>query len=316
MKRQQGLSLIELMIAIVLGLFITAGMIQLFVNSNHSYRVQENLSRLQENGRFALEFISRDVRAVDYWGCVKDPTIIDNNLNSSAIFDDFAIAIEGTNDDGLNGSDSITTSGASSSAIFVVEDPTTTSSLKVTNNSGLLQSDVVIVSDCTNGDIFQITNDPGSANPDEITIATDTNSPGNARVLQRLYKIEDNVQVYKLRIVTYSILKGKGNQPALFRSVNGAANEELIEGIENMQILYGEDTNDDGSPNYYVPADEIVDMSKVVSIRISLLATTLDDNLTTEAMPYSIFGVETTPSDRKIRRVFTSTLALRNRLLN
>ena len=81
LNKQSGFSLVELMISLILGIFITGGMLQLFVNSNQSYRVQENISRLQENGRFAMDFISKDIRAADYWGCMNNTTFIENNLN-------------------------------------------------------------------------------------------------------------------------------------------------------------------------------------------------------------------------------------------
>ena len=137
---QQGLSLIELMIAITLGLFITGGLIQLFVNSHQSYRVQENVSRLQENGRFAMSFLIKDIRMADYWGCLRldkdaDPasTNISNNLNSNATFDDFTSAIAGENDnsntgdDVIDGTDTITIKGAFGSGVYIREIPSSTS---------------------------------------------------------------------------------------------------------------------------------------------------------------------------------------------
>mgnify|MGYP002151452650 CR=1 FL=1 len=327
MKKQAGLSLIELMIAITLGIFITGGMIQLFVNSKQSYRVQENLSRLQENGRFSMNFITTDIRMADFWGCTSSASI-ESNLNLGSSFDNILQdPISGTNNDGLNGSDSIFIKGLSSSQIFVVEVPAVPSSdLKVTDNSGLKENEIVIVSDCAMGDIFQITNDPGTGGApgkDEVIHNTGGNpSPGDADYpgnldasLQKRYGTD--AQIYRLHSVRYFISAGQSGQPALFRSINSATSEELIEGIENMQILYGEDTDvpPDNSPDYYVPAGTAgLDMDNVVSIRVSLLATTLDDNLALQAVPYTIFGATTTPADRKIRRVFTSTIAVRNRL--
>ena len=69
-KFQKGLSLLELLIALTLGVIIIAAMISLFVNSKQSYRVNENLSRLQENARFAMTYIARDIRMTDYRTCV------------------------------------------------------------------------------------------------------------------------------------------------------------------------------------------------------------------------------------------------------
>ena len=90
----------------------------------------------------------------------------------------------------------------------------------------------------------------------------------------------------------------------------------MIEGIQDMQILYGIDFNTDGVADYYVSA--FANMTQVVSVRISLLAVTLDDNLTPQPIPYTYYvnNIPTNimPADRKIRRIFTTTIALRNHL--
>jgi len=129
-----------------------------------------------------------------------------------------------------------------------------------------------------------------------------------------------------LSTITYSVQTGASGQPALFKN-DGATTSELVEGIENMQILYGVDTDTPiNGPNYYVSSDKVTNANwpKVISIRISLLAVTLDNNLTTEPVPYTYNEITTTPpditttplvKDLKVRRVFTSTIALRNRLL-
>ncbi|MQM39532.1 hypothetical protein KBTX_03561 [wastewater metagenome] len=65
-RRQQGLTLIELMIALVLGLMLSAGAVQLFIANKQSYRLQDALARVQENGRFAVHRLSRDIRMAGY----------------------------------------------------------------------------------------------------------------------------------------------------------------------------------------------------------------------------------------------------------
>jgi len=54
--RQQGLTLVELMIAMVIGLILIAGVIQIFLSSQQAYRTQESMSRIQESGRFAWRY--------------------------------------------------------------------------------------------------------------------------------------------------------------------------------------------------------------------------------------------------------------------
>jgi type IV pilus assembly protein PilW len=230
---QTGLSLIEIMIALLIGAFLIGGVLQIFIGSKQTYRMQENLSRLQENGRFAMDFIGRDVRMTSYWGCLARPS-----------GDLFGETVDGISKITLKAAFATTPTGSCGTTV-------------------------------------------------DKTAAYYTNYTSTI-----IYSI-DNVNAVLHKCCPTN---------------NGTL--DLIEGIENMQILYGEDLPVsgiyDGWANYYVPADNVVNWEKVVSIRISLLAVTLDDNLTTQPMPYTFNGITT--NDRKIRRVFTTTIALRNRL--
>ncbi|CAD6874078.1 PilW family protein [Methylomonas fluvii] len=238
-KPQRGMTLIEIMIALLIGAFLLTGIIQIFIGSRQSYRMQESMSRLQENGRFALEFLAHDIRMAGFWGC-RNPTSPD-------------IDIAGTNNNATNGDN--------------IDDGTDTLTLK------------------------------------GAFVQTPTGTCGDA-VLST-----DAFYTHATSTITYKI-----NNGVLQQDTNGL-NNPLVEGIENMQILYGADTNSDNSPDYYVAAGTTgLNMAQVVSIRISLLAATIEDNLTSQSTPYTYNGATTTPSDLKIRRVFSSTIAVRNRL--
>ena len=71
-RNMRGLSLIELMIAMLIGLFLVLGLVQVFAASRTSYQLSEGLARVQENGRFAMDFLQRDVRMAGHFGCVND----------------------------------------------------------------------------------------------------------------------------------------------------------------------------------------------------------------------------------------------------
>ncbi len=333
-SRQAGLTMIEIMIAMVLGAFLLGGVLQIFSSSKQTYRVQESMSRLQENGRFAMDFITKDIRNADFWGCLKNGlNNITNNLDPGGTGYDayahgFAQGIDGSNNTGLNASDTIILRGAFDTGITVQPPygPQESSNILISTNNGLAQGDVVLVSDCTQADIFQISN----ANPDTGGVAVhntgsatqpgnfNATNPGcagaNAHCLSKVY--EGDASIYRVGTITYSIQNGASGQPALFRQIDSNAATELVEGIENLQILYGEDTNADGTPDYYVSAGTAgLDMDQVVSIRITLLARTIADNLAGQSVSYTYNGATTTPGDRRLRRVFTSTIAVRNRLL-
>lgn len=68
-KIQSGLSLIEVLIALTIGMFLVMGVIYFYTAAKQTYRVDEALARLQENARLAVELLSRDVRMAGYWGC-------------------------------------------------------------------------------------------------------------------------------------------------------------------------------------------------------------------------------------------------------
>ncbi len=336
-SRQRGMTLIEIMIALVLGAFLLGGVLQIFLSSRQSYRMQENMSRVQENGRFAMDFLNRDIRMADFWGCLRNGlNNVTNNLDPAGTGYDanvhgFSQGIDGTNgaagaNAALDSPDTIILRGAYDSGITVETPygPQASSNIQITVGNDLAQSDVVLVADCTQGDIFQISNanpstggiavhntgavtEPGNFN------ATNPLCPGaNAHCLSKVY--EGDASIYRLASVVYSIQNGAGGRPALFKQFNGTSSE-LVEGIENMQVLYGEDTDGNGTPDYYVPAGTAgLDMANVISLRISLLAATADDSLALQPVDYTYNGATTTPADRRLRKVFTSTIAVRNRL--
>ena len=77
----RGFSLVELMIALLIGLMISIGVVQIFSGTRATYQLDESLARAQENGRFALEFLNQDIRHAGYAGCKRDTTVaIFNNL--------------------------------------------------------------------------------------------------------------------------------------------------------------------------------------------------------------------------------------------
>lgn len=67
-----GLSLIELMIAMVIGLVLLLGLIQVLSASRRAYQLANGVARTQENARFAVDFIQRDLRMAGHMGCVND----------------------------------------------------------------------------------------------------------------------------------------------------------------------------------------------------------------------------------------------------
>ena len=105
----QGLSLVELMVAITISLILLGGAVSLFVNNRINYQHNDNLSRLQENARFAMEFLVRDLRMAGYFGCPDDIGKVDNNLaiGTAGDLEDVSFPIEGFEPHGHVGDQSV-----------------------------------------------------------------------------------------------------------------------------------------------------------------------------------------------------------------
>ena len=71
-KQSQGVSLIELMIALLIGSILLLGLVQVFGASRTAYQLSQGVARAQENGRFAIDYLQRDIRMLGHFGCVND----------------------------------------------------------------------------------------------------------------------------------------------------------------------------------------------------------------------------------------------------
>ena len=339
LKHQQGISLVEVLVALVISLFLLAGIIQVYVANKSSYGFSNSISRIQENGRYAMDIMAQDLRMAGFFGCAifdpEDDAAMDaivNNLNKAGPgYDPNNMGylenelIEGTENDGLNGSDSITLRGAEPGNLSVQPPYSSTSAnIKVSEPHDLKEGDIVMVSNCRGADIIQISNinasngtlvhntgsstEPGNYNPDNCT-------GGNAHCLSQTYG--SDASLFRFRTVTYSIAIGESGEPALWRSDNGA-NLELIESIEQMQLLYGVDTTDDDFPNQYMTSTELIasanDWYDVMSIRLMLLVRSEADGIVEAPQVLTYNGATSTAADSRLRQVFSTTIALRNRI--
>ena len=326
LRRQRGVTLVELMVALSIGLLVTVAMLKVYVDASGMYRFNEGLARVQENGRFALEFLRRDARVAGFWGCYSKASPTNGiNTNSNAHIKVEEGHISGTADDGLNSADSITFRSATGNGALVTTTMSSASdNITVDSANTLSNGMAVLVSDCEQGDVFQITGISGT----KLAHAAGT-SANTTTDLSKAYAVSS--RVYQAREARFCIAPGADTaQPSLRRLVNPGPGEtcasngdELVEGVENMQILYGEDTdadsdgdNGDGTANRYVAiGTEGLDVDRIVSVRVSLLIRSLNHNLTSTPSPYTFNGDTVTPgtSDRHLRKVFTTTITLRNK---
>ena len=67
-RRQRGVSLIELMVAMLISLFLLLGAVTVFNQSQSTYRASESVARLQETARLAMNVVETDIRMANFWG--------------------------------------------------------------------------------------------------------------------------------------------------------------------------------------------------------------------------------------------------------
>jgi type IV pilus assembly protein PilW len=326
LTHQTGISLVEVLVALVISLFLLAGIVQVYSGNKTTFTFTNALAEVQENGRFALDYMSQDLRLANEWGCVPfdpaDTANINDTLPGSFAGYDNTIhdflgqqAIQGTDND-VNGSDTVTIRGGKPGQSNV-ESPffdNVTRKLRIGATSSLSAGDFVLLTRCGINDLLmEIEADILRVSGTSAISATQTELDFNADKSQQF---ENDASVIELQTVTYSIGNSAldANVPVLIRTEFGVA-QELIEGVEQMEILYGIDDDDDQFPNQYVTANEPgIDFQSVVSIRVMLLLRSDHEYVTEAPQAYSILGVTTTPADRRLRQVFTTTIALRNRI--
>ncbi len=333
-RRVGGLSLVELMVALLIGSILSLGAIRIFISARTNYTVTEDLSRLQENARFTLTMLKRDLRMAGHVGCHDSPELVFSRLNADELLDttvfvagfeqgQTAWAPDGSTSsiaDIVAGTDAITVRFVDSVGFVDPSMASATAPLVLANDFN--KGDVVAVSDCGITDVFQITNADPSGDG-FLEHATGSAAPGNAQqALSRKYGVGATVSRFVAR--RYYIGNGD-NGPGLFQAamrldsaddtVKPTAAIELVEGVENMQITYGDDTDSNGVADIYADADAVSSWSNVVSVRLALLfrsvAETGPDVDTTAS--YMLNGTSVNPpDDRRRRRVFETTVYIRN----
>lgn len=336
LRHQHGMTLVEVMIAITISLILLAGVMQIFTSSRQTYRVQDNMARLQENGRFAINFLTRDLRMAGYTGCASKSTTVTNivapPLDTAASFTGggitgyeytaLPIALSAT--DTLTtsnvrpGTDIIIIKGAAPSGATLSGNMTAVNAnvqfLTASVASMFVAGEILFISDCGSADIFAATNVSSGAGTTTIAHSSAANTTVN---LSKPYNTD--AEIMRMENYTYYIGTdaANNNAPTLYRKrLVGAAmiTEPLVEGVENMQILYGEDTDTDGAANKYVAADTAgLNMNRIVSVRMNLLLRTAEDNLANPPQVYSFNGAPVTAADHRLRRVFSTTIKVRNK---
>ncbi len=302
--KMRGLTLLELMIAMTLGLIMIGGFITVFQSNRITMRAQEGLTQVQENGRIAMSILSKDIRNTGNFGCatqlVKLNNLInlsDNNgheylwdINLDKSIDGFEYASDAWSpslETFISGKSPKTHSDILALRLIetcdasVVSDDAANGKTKLKAAGCIDEDDIVLASNCENAVLFQASEITTTGDITTITreLSSDGDeAPGNSTISLGTTSIDSDYQAAVMRSRIYYVGTGTTG-PSLIRLVrqnNGnIVAEELVEGIESMQVSYGIDTTADRVADSYVTANS-VGTGSVVSARISLLVRSIN----------------------------------------
>ena len=352
--RMRGFTLVELMVSMTLSLILLAGALSILYSTKLTSSENERVARIQEAGRTAMELIRQDARAAGYAGCARPHnassgwTFTTTGLNSTALLWDFSKPVYGFEATSATawtpaldpvipaspvpttGSDVLvlrtaragspvfrTNAGASGSATISVDrDP----------NMPLQTPTPMIIGDCQRSEVFVATVLSGTGATGSISHGTGSTPAGNSSdSLTNGYQVGallQPVQTVIYYVASCTAVSGSCTAltpPALWQIVGtdqagGGTPQELIQGVEAIQLKYGVDTDGDFLANSYVTADAVTDWTKVVSINMAMLIRSIDQTgVEKDNKTYTLLDATYGPfNDRRSRSVYTTTISLRN----
>ncbi|MBT8038760.1 MAG: hypothetical protein HKO99_02635 [Xanthomonadales bacterium] len=235
-KRAAGFSLIELMVAMVMAFVVLGVLITIYLSSSQSVQFQTSVQRVEENGRFAIDQLSRTIRMAGY----------DQPLNT-----------------------------------FVVDTPVIKGSI---NSSGALIS---LPNLKEGADTLSVRYEGGTKIRDCL---------GNA--------VAEDTYV--------TAVFGISTDNNLVCGTSPSNSTPVAEGVEDMILIYGVDSDGDGLPNREVRPGNVTDWSQVVSVRIAILVNSVSNALITPDTVCLGCRRFAGTADRMLRAEFQSTVGIRN----
>lgn len=318
--RNRGFSLLELMIAVGLGAALLFGVIQIFDSNKQSSRLQHAFVEVQESGRIASELLTREIRMADYWGCLKLTSDINNMLdtsdedysdyqydNASGITADNNVSSAYADVGGVAvkpGTDVLTIKGSKRLNGFAIGKASKSGSATIHVLRGQVSLDkgtVVLLTDCSSGDLFANTQ---NTKPQNGRLGHNTGNlepvKNNTKELSRDYEENDGASLYLPFTKSFFIGQNTVAGWSLYsHDVTDDAAQELVRNVEDLQFIYGVDSDDNKSADLYVEAPTAAQMDQTLSIRARITAHSSSDVV----------------SGSPLTRTFSATANIRNRSL-
>lgn len=322
LKHNEGFTLVELMVALALGLMLSAGIVNVYLENRRNAMQDEEIARLQENARYALRLLKRELTMAGFvggkadYGDVTPGSVVSDCVGSG----DWAIDVSGDVFELINnvtpGSTLQTINGTTwtclpssdlveASDVISVKRTADHYTLKNGNfDAGVSEDDRQWYLRVFDGDSTEWTYlDTGESFP-----AADTTS-GSKVDYWEYYS-----QIFYLRNYSRAADDGIPTLCVAALRASSMSSECLVEGIEDLQIEVGIDTNNDSVPDQFKANPSTSEIAEAVVVRIYLLVRSINrlpDYSNNKAYKLGSKDI-IAKNDRYIRRVFSTTIQMRN----
>lgn len=332
-RSQSGLTLVELMIAMLLGLIIVGGAVGMFLANKRTYMTTENISRIQENARISFELMAREIREAGGTPCGADlpvanvvngaPGLWWMHLGVMGFEGDQALAsvpFGATAGGRVNGTDAIQLGSGVGNGISIVEHVVTSARFDLSDSShDLKDGDFVMVCDFEQASIFQVTSAQSGINSNVVhNTGVAGVSPGNCTKglglpvvcttngTPKEYTKNSALVIFRptlwfIGCNSRTPCANPGGRSLYKLAIGSSATvsvTEMVEGVHDMQIQYMEE----GAASY-VDANEVTDWQQVTAVSLELTLVGPDAGVTTS-----------NDFDAHLVRTMTHVVALRNRV--
>lgn len=359
----QGFSLVELLVAVTIGLIILSGVVNVVLGTKANKEQQDEITFIQDNARFVVETLSNEIRMAGYMGCASPSTAMIANSIDTGYFGFVSMGgIEGF--DGQTsvasfptpvqplasvGSDAFIVRRGDSDELAVESHVAASATIGLYKQHSFPPGTPLMITDanCSYVGLFQVSAPNANALPaSKIVHNTGSGTNNCTKIIRGSFVCDASCKAVScggygtttgsygpgskvMRFISRAYFIGPSNvltgMPALKRqslvmeTALTTKSEEIAQGVEDMQLLYGVDTNADADVNQYRTAAQMdvdgngvinnTDWDKVRSVRFALVFRS--QNPVGANQTQVLNGV--TYNDRYLRQAVNATVLIRNR---
>ena len=316
-KSMNGFSLVEMLVAFALSLLVIAAVVQLLLANRQSVQISQAMVRVQESGRFAIEFLSSAIRRAGQYSCVSSLNATENTI---AWLNDDYVDVQAIQ---TQVPTALANQWQSSSDGGVSLTSDRLSLLVATTNDAIVHSvsgeTIFFTGDgeFSSGDVVAL----GNCQFSDLTFISQVSA--NYITLERAARAEASLeQGTPLMLTELQHLSFFISDENLTVEINGGASWALVNGVEALQFEYGVDTDSDSVVEYFSDIDSIQQADQaanIIAVRIGLIAVsaTIEEGapqkLTQQTQTLYLLGQRYVASDFRYRAVFQTTVALTHR---